>query len=142
LKLLILARYFISIVTSIVSFVISYGLMQYLVTRNIPDNSVLLVLLRFILNFATAGLLSGIFYVAIFKYGYLPLSIIPATLFSGLFLGIAIVHGEIGFGLEYSASINAWQFTVPALIGIFSSYIGANVFRKVLLRRRTKSQPE
>ncbi len=124
-----MVHYLLTIVASIVSYALGYGLLQQFVTRNLPDDSVLRVATRCILNFCVAGFVSGAVYTATFKRGYLPIAAIPAVLLGGFLLAVAIVHGEIGSGLEYSISLTPWQFAIPVVIGIASSLISAMLMR-------------
>ncbi len=108
-------HYIVAVVAGMISFVLGHALLQEFVTRNLPDDSVLQLATRFILNFSAAGFMSGAVYAATFKGAYLPIATIPATLVGGFFLGVAIVRGEIGYGLEHSLS--AWQFCDPSRFG-------------------------
>jgi hypothetical protein len=118
-----------------VSFVLGYGLFGYLVTRNLPDESVLILATRFFLNFSVAGFVSGAVYAATIKRGYIPVATVPTTLFGCFLLAVAIVNGEIGIGLEYTISLRPWQFAIPVVIGIISSYISAKIMRGFLIPR-------
>ncbi len=89
----------------------------------------------FIINLSVAGFVSGAVYAVVFKRGYLPIATIPAAIFGGLFLVLAIIRGEIGLGVEYTIALTPWQFAIPVVIGIASSYISANIMRRVLLPR-------
>ncbi len=133
-------HYLLSIVASMVSFVLGYGLVQF-VTRNLPEDSALQLATRFILDLSVAGFGSGAVYAATFKRGYLPLATIPATLLGGFLLVVAIVRGEIGIGMEYEISLSPWQFAIPVVIGIASSYISAKIMRWLLLRRQRDTDP-
>ena len=128
-------HYLLSTVAGMVSFVLGYGLLQVFVTRNLPEDSALQLATMFIINFSVAGFVSGAVYAATFKRGYLPIAAIPATLFGGFFLVIAIIRGEIAMGLEYTTSLSAWQFAIPVVIGIASSYISAKIMRWLSLPR-------
>ena len=130
-----MTHYSISIFAGLICFFLGYGLLQQFVTRNLPDDSALQLATRFILNFSFAGFLSGAVYMATFKRGYLPIATIPATLFGGFFLVVAIIRGEIGMGVEYTIGLSAWQFTIPVVLGIASSYVGARIIRWFLLPR-------
>jgi len=128
-------HYLLSTVAGMVSFVLGYGLLQVFVTRNLPEDSALQLATMFIINFSVAGFVSGAVYAATFKRGYLPIATIPATLFGGFLLVVAIVRGEIGIGMEYTIALSPWQFAIPVVIGIASSYITAKVMRRFLLPR-------
>jgi hypothetical protein len=130
-----MTHYLISIFAGIICFFLGYELLQEFVTRNLPDDPALQLATRFILNLYFAGFLSGAVYAATFKRGYLPIATIPATLFGGLFLVVAIIRGEIGMGLEYTTSLSAWQFAIPVVIGVASSYISAKIMRRFLTPR-------
>jgi len=128
-------HYLLSIVAGMVFFVLGYGLLQEFVTRNIPADSALQLATRFILNLSVAGFVSGATYVATFKLGYLPIATIPATLLGGFLLAVAIVRGEISIGTECTISLSPWQFAIPVVIGIPSSYLSAKIMRWFLLPR-------
>lgn len=132
MRLAKIIHYLLSIFAGIISFALGYGLLQEFVTRNLPDNSALRLMTRFILNLSFAGFVSGAVYASSFKRGYLPIAAIPATLFGGFFLVIAIIRGEIAMGLEYTTSLSPWQFAIPVVVGIASSCIGAKIIRLVI----------
>jgi hypothetical protein len=126
-------HYLLSAFAGMVSFVLGYGLLQVSVTRNLPVDTALQLLTVFIINFSVAGFFSGAVYAASFKRGYLRISIIPAALFGGFWLVLAMIRGEIAIGVEYIVALTPWQFAIPVVLGIASSYFGAKVMRWFLL---------
>ncbi len=119
-----------SVLASIASFFLSYGLVQYFVTRNISIDSFISQVGKLVLNFGTARFISGVVYAATFQRGHLMVSAVPATLIGGLLLAIAIAHGEIG-GIEGSATLKPWAFAVPVFVGISCGYMGACCIRRI-----------
>ncbi len=123
-------HYLLSIIAGMASYVLGYGLIKIFVTRNLPDDSAFHLATMFIVNFSVAGVVSGAIYTATFRRGYLPIATIPATLFGALGLAVVIMRGEIGIG---TIALNPWQFAIPVIVGIASSYISAKVMRRFLL---------
>jgi hypothetical protein len=122
-------HYFLSFLASFVAFVMSYGLIQFFVTRNILGDA---EIAKLALNFFVAGIVSGAVYAATFRQGRLMPAIIPAALLGGLFLSAAIYNypnyaiGEV--------RIHPWQSCIPGLVGIISSYFCAKFARWILSR--------
>ncbi|HYK90379.1 MAG TPA: hypothetical protein VE398_16510 [Acidobacteriota bacterium] len=107
-----------SILASAVSFFLTYGMVQYYLTRNLPGDAFSMP--KLCLNFTVASFVGGVIYAIIRRDGSRWLAIIPSLLLGS----VSLVPG----------GIEPLPLVFPVLTGAGSGLLGAYIAHKIASR--------